>query len=162
MKWITHQCVAVGTAAALGLPLPALAGVAVGSVLPDVLDQSIARMLIFRQAAFNRIHRGATHWFGWWLALMLPVLPGAPVAPQGSFEALAVFGLGVGGLSHVLLDMATMHGVPVVPWSRKKRLALRLCATGSLREYLFLTVFTGGMALFFGERLLRAVETFVF
>lgn len=162
MKWITHQCVAVGVAAALGLPLPALAGVAVGSVLPDMIDQSIARMLVFRRAAFNCIHRGFTHWFGWWIALMLPVLLKVPVVPGASFEALAVFGLGFGGLSHVLLDMATMHGVPVVPWSRKKRLALKLCATGSLREYLFLALFLGGMALLLGERLLRAVETFVF
>lgn len=154
MKWITHQCVGLGCAAALGLPLPALAGVAAGTILPDVLDQGMARVLIFRQAAFNRIHRGATHWFGWWLGLMLPVLAGGTAASVLPFDALLLHGLGFGGLSHVLLDMATVYGVPVAPWSKKRRIAFKLCATGSLREYLFLAAFVAAMVFLFGERLL--------
>lgn len=161
MKWITHECVAVGLAAALGLPLPALAGVAAGSVMPDALDQGMARALVFRQAAFNRIHRGITHWFGWWLALMLPVLLRGTVDPGLPHEALFLFGLGFGGLAHVALDMCTMYGVPVAPWSRQRRVALKLCATGSLREYLFLAAFLIVMGLLFGQQALRAVQKYL-
>ncbi len=132
MKWITHECVAVGLAVALGLPLPALAGVAAGSVLPDVLDMKLAKALSpmsSRQAAFNRIHRGFTHWFGWWAALALPLLLGG-LKPGFSREALFLFGLGFGGLAHVGLDMCTISGVPTVPWSKKRRIALKLCHQG--------------------------------
>ncbi len=165
MKWITHECVAVGLAAALGLPLPALAGVAAGSVLPDALDQGMARALVFRQAAFNRIHRGVTHWFGWWLGLMLPVL--LALLSQGAaafdlpYETLFLFGLGFGGFAHVMLDMCTMSGVPVAPWSRKRRIALKLCSTGGLREYLFLAAFLIAMGFFFGSHLLQTARQYL-
>lgn len=137
----------------MGLPPAALAGVAAGSILPDVLDMALARLLVFRQLAFNRIHRGATHWFGWWLALLVAGLVQLkPVAVALHLDARAVpwalglvpeatlfaLGLGFGGLAHVLLDFCTVMGVPVAPWTRKHMVSLNLCKTGSLREYAFL------------------------
>ena len=71
MKWITHQTAAVGAALVMQLPLEGVIASCVGGVLPDKLDMRVAAMTPNRQKTFNRIHRGTTHWFGWWLALLL-------------------------------------------------------------------------------------------
>lgn len=134
MKWITHEAVAVGTAFLLGMPPVALAGVAFGSVLPDVLDQSMARALVFRNLAFNKLHRGVTHWFGWWLVLLFTGL----LQPQQVNLTLFITGTALGGLIHVALDLCTVGGVPIAPWSKKHMISLKLCKTGSLQEYFFL------------------------
>jgi len=134
MKWITHEAVAVGSAFLLGMPPVALAGVAFGSVLPDVLDQSMARTLVFRNLAFNKLHRGVTHWFGWWLAFFFAGL----LQQNPAASAWFITGTAFGGLIHVVLDLFTVGGVPLAPWSRKHMISLKLCKTGSLQEYLFL------------------------
>ena len=155
MKWITHETVAIGIAYIVGMPPVCLAGVAVGSVLPDVLDQGMARLLVFRQLAFNRIHRGVTHWFGWWLALSFSTLlqvKGTAFPPDATLFAL---GIGFGGLAHVLLDMCTVTGVPVAPWSKKHMFSLKLCSTGSMREYAFLAAAVIGFAVYARQDLLK-------
>lgn len=153
MKWITHKTAALGAAWCLGFPLPAVVAALAGAILPDLLDMWLARLLVFRQAAFNRLHRGITHWFGWWLAMLIPF-----VLRMGRAEPLPdpvwlVAGLGLGGLSHVLLDMCTMSGVPVAPWTRNPRVALKWCSTGSLREYVFLACMLIAFAFLARERL---------
>lgn len=136
MKWITHQAVAVGVAFSLGLSAPGVGAAWAGAVLPDVLDQKRAALSRNRQRAFNRIHRGTTHWFGWWLAVWALGLAGAvPDLP-----APWVAGLGLGGLSHVALDACTTAGVPLVPWTRRGKWSLGLCRTGGMGEYLFLAL----------------------
>lgn len=106
MKWFTHQAVAVGAGLCIGLPVSGLVGALAGAVLPDVLDQRMAGLLSNRQKAFNRIHRGSTHWFGWWLGVAaLAALPAMPPALRGF-----CLGLGFGGLMHVLLDLCTVRG----------------------------------------------------
>lgn len=135
MKWITHQAVAVGAAFALGMPVAGVAGTWAGAVLPDVLDQKRAALSRNRQRTFNRIHRGATHWFGWWLALWLAGLTGAL-----SGVATVVAGVGFGAFMHVALDACTTAGVPVVPWSRRGKFSLGLCRTGGPGEYCFLAL----------------------
>lgn len=139
MKWITHQAVAVGAAFVLGMPVAGLAGVWAGAVLPDVLDQKRAALSRNRQRAFNRIHRGTTHWFGWWLALWLAGLTGVLSELAGAVVA----GIGFGAFLHVALDACTTAGVPVVPWSRQGKFSLGLCRTGGLGEYAFLAVAAG-------------------
>lgn len=141
MKWITHEAVAVGLACLAGVPPVGLAGVLLGSVLPDMLDMGLARLLIFRQTAFNRIHRGATHWFGWWLPPLVVALLQYKGFSQIPADVLFVLGVLFGCLIHVLLDMCTTMGVPVAPWTRKHMISLKLCSTGGLREYLFLAAF---------------------
>lgn len=148
MKWITHQTAAVGLALVWHLPPAGVLASCLGAVLPDMLDQRAARMTRNPQRTFNRIHRGATHWFGWWLAIFL-LAAWLPVPPH---VRAAVLGLGFGGLSHVLLDMLTPGGVPLQPFSRKRRFSLRLCSTGSIGEYVFLAAMLGCFALFLGPR----------
>ena len=157
MKWITHQAAAVGAALALHLPPAGVAEACAGAVLPDVLDQKLAglaRTPRGRQKIFNRIHRGATHWFGWWLALFLAAL----VLGLPPLQRAVLTGLGFGGLSHVVLDMLTPHGVPLQPFSRKGRFSLRLCATGSVGEYCFLAAIALAVWFFMGHDLLQLVQ----
>lgn len=137
MKWVTHQVGAVGLALALHLPPAGVAAACLGAVVPDMLDQRVSRLMPTareRQRLFNRIHRGTTHWFGWWLFLFLGVLV-LPIAP---YLKAMVSGLALGGLSHIVLDMLTPQGVPWHPFSRKGKVSFKLCTTGSLGEYCFL------------------------
>jgi inner membrane protein len=157
VKWITHQATAVAAALVLNLPPAGVLAACAGAVLPDVLDQRIARLAGTgrgRQRAFNRIHRGATHWFGWWVALFL----GALVAPLTPAMQTTLTGLGFGGLSHVTLDMLTPHGVPWQPFSRSGRFSLNLCSTGSPGEYCFLACVVAAVWFGMGEDLLRLVR----
>ena len=136
MKWITHQAVAVGAAFSLGLPAAGVGAAWAGAVLPDVLDQKRAALARDRRRAFNRIHRGTTHWFGWWWAVWALGMSGA--LPEAA--AYTAAGLGFGALSHVALDACTTAGVPLVPWSRRGKWSLGLCRTGGLGEYVFLAL----------------------
>ena len=148
MKWMTHQAAAVGMALVLHLPVEGVLASCFGAVLPDMLDQHAARRAFFRQKKFNQVHRRSSHWFGWWLLLLLlggatGLLPRIPHLPP--FAHAIIMGLGFGGLTHVVLDMLNPHGVPIMPFSRKPTLSLKLCSTGSLGEYVFL----GAMLLVF-------------
>ena len=146
MRWPTHQAAALGLALLCHLPVPGLVAAVAGGIVPDVLDQKLARLAPgkrLRQKVFNKIHRSTTHWFGWWLALLVLALQApaslvdmaGPLAPVMRPVAL---GLALGALSHVLLDMLTPHGVPLLPVTRRLKVAVPLCSTGSWREYLVL------------------------
>lgn len=58
MKWITHQTAGVGAALALHLPLEGVVAACLGAILPDKLDQAIAKRSRNPQRTFNQIHRG--------------------------------------------------------------------------------------------------------
>lgn len=153
MKWITHQTGAIVLGLALQLPAAGIAAASAGAILPDLADQKIAALAPGRrqrQKIFNKIHRGATHWFGWWLGLFLAVLY-FPLQPLASEIAA---GLAFGGLSHVALDMLTPHGVPLLPFARNRRVAIAMCGTGSAGEYVFLLLLLGAGLFFFGNGLL--------
>ena len=137
MRWPTHQAAALGLALLCHLPAPGLAAAMCGAIVPDVLDQKLAGLAPgkrLKQKMFNKIHRSTTHWFGWWLALLVL----APRLPLPQWQHVLVVGLALGALSHVVLDMLTPHGVPLLPVTRRLKVAVPLCSTGSLREYLFL------------------------
>lgn len=172
MKWFTHQSLAAASAIALGMPVAAVGGAVAGAVLPDVIDHRVAALSPNRQRAFNQIHRGASHWFGWYVALLLAALAAPEFMPgllsglksagllHGSLGkvgqgvlASVMAGVAYGALSHVLLDMCTPSGVPLTPFSRKNKISLNLCSTGSLREYAFLAVSLVVLALLSGDRL---------
>ena len=69
------------------------------------------------------------------LALAVSLLLGIPVlAAENSNHPL---GFGFGALTHVFLDMCTSHGVPLLPFG-KKRFSLKICSTGSFGEYAIL------------------------
>lgn len=180
MKWFTHQSLAVGAALVLHMPPVGVAGVVLGSVLPDVVDQRLARLTPNPQKTFNRIHRGASHWFGWYALLLLlallwpllvdagmapalPRLPGLPARSAAQVPGLLA-GVAFGALLHVALDMLTPSGVPLHPFSRQNKLSLKLCSTGSLGEYVFLAVGLAAIALAGHDRLpelARAVGRFL-
>lgn len=139
MKWITHQTGGLLAAAILQLPIASIGAALAGSILPDIMDQKISGLGHTRrqkQKFFNQLHRGASHWFGWWLALL--------VAPfiwlQPGLAADIIAGLALGALSHVVLDMLTTMGVPILPFSRKHKVSLKICSTGKAGEYVFLAI----------------------
>lgn len=137
MKWITHQTGAALGALALSLPLPAVLAAAIGAIGPDIIDQKISGLACTRkkrQKLFNKLHRGASHWFGWWTALFLI----ATAAPLPSFLHDIAIGLTLGLLSHIMMDLLTPHGVPLLPFTQKFRVALPICSTGKPGEYIFL------------------------
>ena len=147
MRWVTHQVGALGAGLLLHLPLAGLAACVVGGILPDVFDQKLAGLFRNRQKAVNNIHRGFTHWPGLWLGLLLAVCVFLPAGPYGAARAVC-FGAAVGGLSHVVLDMMTPQGIPLLPFTRKNRFSLHLCKTGSLGEYAFCAAMIAAMAVF--------------
>ncbi len=157
MKWITHESVAVGTAMVLGLPTSglggvALAGVALGAVLPDMVDMGVSRMTPNPEKTFKAIHRGVTHWFGWYVGMLLFVAlcaeyPRSMGAYYMNLKGIYFLGgLGFGGLFHVFLDMCTPSGVPLLPFNSKKRFSFKLFSTGSVQEYVFLALVLGLLA----------------
>lgn len=161
MKWFTHQTVAVAAAIALHMPPVGIAATFVGAILPDMIDHKIAGQGRNRQKIFNKIHRGASHWFGWYLALLLCSFA-LNLAPR---ETDIVLGLAFGALMHIALDMLTPSGVPLVPpvpffagFKGKARISLNMCSTGSLQEYLFLVVSVGLLWLVTGDRMLQTLE----
>lgn len=138
MKWITHQAGAIVAGSILEFPIEILASAFVGSIVPDIIDQKISSLAPTRktkQILFNQIHRGNSHWFGWWLGLFLLTM----AYPDLPFINIGI-GLAFGALSHVILDSLTTSGVPVIPFNRKNKLSLGFCSTGSFREYCFLGV----------------------
>lgn len=147
MRWVTHQVAAAGAAILLHLPPAGLAAALAGAILPDVFDQKLAGLFRNRQTAFNRLHRGFTHWPGLWLALLLVSVTLVPHT-LGKMLQPVLFGIALGGLSHVILDMLTPQGIPLSPFSRKNRFSLNLCRTGGLGEYAFLIVMLAGMWFF--------------
>lgn len=157
MRWITHQVGALGTALWLQLPLAGVAAAWVGGILPDVMDQKMAGLSRNRQRAFNRIHRGFTHWPGLWLGLVILAVVFVPHESVRLLRPVCV-GLAVGGLSHVILDMLTPQGVPFLPFSRKNRFSLKLCKTGGIGEYLFLAAMLAGMAFFLRDDIVRQAQ----
>lgn len=150
MRWISHQTGALLGAAFLGMPVPAIGAACVGAILPDMLDQKISGLAPTkktRQKVFNRIHRGPSHWFGWWLAIFL-----LPLAMPFAMNDLAA-GLGFGALSHVCLDMLTRKGIPLFPFG-SFRLGLGLCSTGKASEYVFLAGMICAGFFYFGPDIL--------
>lgn len=150
MKWITHQTGAVLGALALGLPWPGIAAAGAGAVFPDVIDQKISGLAATRrgrQKIFNKIHRGPSHWFGWWLLLLAVLAVWPPLARD------AAAGFVFGALSHIALDMLTPQGVPLRPFSRRGRLALPVCSTGKAGEYVFLALLLAAGGLYFRHAL---------
>lgn len=89
-----------------------------GSTAPDWLE------IRFRNRTLLR-HRGITHVFILWAALMavsLMMLFGVFAEPF-IYAGSALFGFSLGGISHWIGDVGTPMGVPV--WHPKKRVTLR-------------------------------------
>ena len=168
MKWFTHKAVAGALAA--GAHPAALFAVMVGSVLPDMVDTAMARG---DKKVWRRIHRQTSHWFGWYLIIivlgfLIPtqrivldllrathitfpgVSPAALAQVSGIGNDLLVW-VGIGGLIHVLLDALTPMRVPLYPFGGSKRFGINLVSTGTWRETIFLFAALGAIALQFDQ-----------
>ncbi|MBD5553606.1 MAG: metal-dependent hydrolase [Desulfovibrio sp.] len=156
MKWITHQTGAVLGALALAMPQAAVASAVFGAVFPDVIDQrwSAAFGKRRRQKVFNRIHRGASHWFGWWLLLFAGSL--CLELPQLAQEL--ALGFGFGALTHTGLDLLTPAGVPLTPFSRRGKLKLPICATGHIGEYALLFAMICAAICYWHDLIIAVIE----
>ncbi|MCL2123484.1 MAG: metal-dependent hydrolase [Desulfovibrionaceae bacterium] len=131
MKWVTHQAGALAAALCCKAEPLVSAGMVLGAVLPDLIEQGISRR---NTRLFAAIHRGFFHWFGLYAAGLLAAIC-LPLAPR---ETAAATGLMLGALSHIALDALNPSGVPVLPLCDRPRLKLPLVSTGSLREWVFL------------------------
>lgn len=158
MKWITHQTGAILLATGIQSPLATIMGAGAGAILPDLIDQRISGLASGKkgkQKIFNRIHRGNSHWFGWWLLAFLML----GVWTQGALLQEVCLGLALGALSHVFLDMLTPQGVPILPFTHGRRLSLKLCSTGSMREYVFLGAMIGCGLIFHSNAIAGKLES---
>ena len=134
---------------ALGLPLPALVAAWAGAVAPDVLDMRKAAKALFRMRAFNALHRGTSHWPGWWLLAWMFAQAGM----LGPLPDTLLEGFSLGAVSHTLLDMCTVRGIPLLPFGGHC-FSLGICATGSIAEYGILAMTAVVFWLAFGHSLL--------
>ena len=150
MKWFTHKAVAVAGALAAGAHAGALVAVLVGSVLPDMVDTAIAHG---DKKVWRRIHRQTSHWFGWYVLLILlgftlplqevtadllratnisfPGVSRSALSGAGELGNDLIVWVGIGGLVHVLLDALTPMRVPVYPFGGSKRFGISLVSTGT-------------------------------
>ena len=130
MKWMTHQAGALALALLLDSNPATSAGMIIGAVLPDAVEQAVS---FKNRRLFFAIHRGFFHWFGLYLACLLLVELAAPTLQA---KALAM-GLVFGALSHLALDALNPSGIPLLPLASKPRLKLSLVSTGSPGEWIF-------------------------
>ena len=133
----------------MGLNPAALAGVGLGSVLPDRIDMFVAGK---DKRLFQRIHRETSHWAGWFFLLLIGAqlfagqldawrgLARSVGLPAGLIVSDLLSGVALGALSHILLDALNPSGVPVSPLGGKPRVALKLLSTGTWQETVFLAV----------------------
>ena len=131
MKWVTHQAGALALALLFKLNPATTAGMILGAVLPDAVEQAVS---FKNRRLFFAIHRGFFHWFGLY-GLGLLLIAALPLNPQTSSLGLGLF---LGALSHLALDALNPSGVPLLPLAQKPRLKMPLVSTGSAGEWLFL------------------------
>jgi len=159
MKWITHQTVAIGTGISLNFTPEIVGSMAFGAILPDIIDMQIAGKGPFQRKIFNKIHRGFSHWFGWYFIIISFSL----LYPLANYEKFLLMGCALGALTHIFLDMLTPSGIPLTPSikaNKKKnaRISLNLCSTGSFKEYIFLLCAIALFWLISGDKILSAFE----
>ncbi|MBX9634920.1 MAG: metal-dependent hydrolase [Magnetospirillum sp.] len=109
--------------------IPALAGAAMGALLPDMDHPQSWAGRKFRPISVPLSlvvgHRGVTH------SLLAVVAGIVALAAMGLDGAVAPVVLGY--LSHLAADSLTPSGVPLL-WPMKHRFSLNLCRTGSVTE----------------------------
>lgn len=140
LKWITHQAGAALAAMVQGLEPVAVMASLLGAILPDLIDQKFAALGYRgkRQRIFNAIHRGSSHWFGWWLFAFTQTLAFMPNNGLAQFIVNAAMGISFGALTHVGMDMLTPRGTPLLPFYVRLRLSAPICSTGTWQEIIFL------------------------
>lgn len=114
-----------GTQIATGLPMVGFiaypsyyGGIVLGSLLPDIdhPQSYLGRRLWFLSAPINKLfgHRGITH------SLLFTAILGIVTAPWWAINPLFFGGILLGYFSHLLADMTTVSGIPLL-YPNKKR-----------------------------------------
>ena len=116
----SHRLIGLTSAYVLGYPLiPAF----IGSTLADIDVKWMRGNSLFTA------HRGITHHVILAILLILFVL---------FFENKILTSFIIGYISHLIADIMTISGIPY--WTNKHRIALKLFKTGSIGEYLFVSI----------------------
>lgn len=135
MKWINHRISAITLALISGGGAAGALLAYAGSTLPDLAEgKPPAEGILFggwRKRRWLAHHRGASHWYGWYAASAIGT--GIFFPPW--------HWLFLGALFHLLGDMLTPGGIPLLPWKNSARLTLSIFKTGSPLEYI--VVWTG-------------------
>lgn len=143
MTWFTHKTIAIAGALALEASPLGLFATLIGSILPDLTDKTLA---MGNKRQWRHIHRQSSHWFGWYLSL---IVIGLISFPFRSFELPPIviqffsemtLWVGFGGITHVLLDGLTPMGIPMLPFGSKQRIGFNLISTGGIGERVFLFI----------------------
>lgn len=156
MKWFTHKAIAVAGALALDAPGPGIIATLIGSILPDVTDTTLS---MGNKQRWRKIHRQTSHWFGWYLLLMLigalsipsQIMKHSLPIQTAQLASECIVWVGFGGIMHVLLDALTPMGIPVWPLGGKQRMGFKLVTTGSIGEMIFLIFALGLIAYQFEQ-----------
>lgn len=126
----SHRLIGIATAYILGYPLfPAL----IASTLPDI-DTKWAK----GKASLLTAHRGITHHIG----IVILLISVAIVLNNIVFTSFVI-----GYVSHIFADILTISGVPY--YRHKDRISLKLFATGSVGEYVFVVSLISIIAIIF-------------
>jgi len=121
MTRYSHSLIGVSVAYVLGYPLiPAL----IASTLPDI-DVKWQR----KRGGLLFSHRGITHH----LLFVIILIFSAVLIQNVVFKSFAI-----GYISHILADILTISGVPY--FKHKNRISLKLFSTGSIGEYVFVSL----------------------
>ena len=142
MTWVSHTAVTGAVTYAITLDPKFAAAAALGAVLPDKVEF----MLPFTK------HRGNSHAIAIWVGLiaiaaMATGVAWTPEIQTGAYYAFAVF---IGGLCHVLEDMCSVSGVPILPTlpglPKGPVAKIPLYKTGSISEFIVAGVILAGCA----------------
>lgn len=134
MKLASHKTIGLSVALALGFEVYGVIGVTIGSILPDIIDMFISGGGVF----YRRIHRKLSHW---WILYAVLIYVAYNVYLFSVYINQAIFYISIGALLHIICDSLTKSGVPLInPFNQDFRIGL--FATGSIVEYLLVTVIT--------------------
>lgn len=122
MTWIGHGVLAGVVTYSINAPPVGIGLAVIASSWPD------------RVESFGGLrHRGVSHWPGLWIGMLI-----LSEFVREPFSVM-LFWFGTGSLLHLLGDMLTPTGIPLIlPFSRMR--GIGLFKTGSLGEMLFLAV----------------------
>ena len=151
MKWHTHRLIGVSVAAFSGAGAVGALLSYIGSTLPDLVEgrPPSESGWFFRSKMRNwrKSHRGASHWFGWYVALALIAYHYHPVLAW----------IGIGAITHLAADALTPMGVPALPFSKKHMMSLSLFSTGSAGEYVFFLCLLTSLLYFISHHSLQVL-----
>lgn len=123
MTWRNHALFTASLLWITGQAWPAIAVATMASTWPDRIEH-----------VFGWRHRGVSHWPGLWLGLLgIAQLTPVPILRWG------VLWFAVGSLTHILGDMLSKSGVPLL-WPHRTVRGLGLFRVGSWREHAFIGV----------------------